>query len=84
MDPSDMIQNEIYAFSDHGSGLAIVKFDSLAGDTINSFASIRPSAQQYHGPGTWGTTADAGNIRAATNGEENHLNACIAAGTYVP
>lgn len=84
MDPTDMVQNNVYAFTDHGSGLAIIKYDRLDGSNIYSFASIRPQSQSFSGPGLWGTVDDAGAIRGATAPEANHLLSCISAGTYVP
>lgn len=84
MEPGDMAQNGFYYFADHGNGLEIVKFDRMEGSDIYTFASIRPSAQSFAGPGLWGPVANTGDIRLATPGEIGHLVACIAAGIYVP
>lgn len=73
-----------YYFSDHGSGMAVVKYEKTVGNNIYTFASIRPHFQSYSGPGIWGTISEAGEIRLATPQERGHLIACMAAGTYIP
>jgi hypothetical protein len=73
-----------YYFSDHGSGLAIVKYDRTVGNNIYTYAAIRPMQHSYSGPGLWGTVYEAGDIRLATPQERGHLIACMMAGTYVP
>ena len=82
--PEGMAPAVFYYFSDHGSGMAIVKYDRTEGDNIYTFASIRPNQQSYSGPGLWGTLYEAGNIRLATPQERGHLIACMMAGHYVP
>ena len=78
-----MIQNDIYAFLDHGNGMEIAKFDRAEGNSIYTFASINSQALSFSGPFLWGTGADAGTIRTATVQEIAHLLLCIAAGIYV-
>ena len=73
-----------YYFSDHGSGMAIVKYNRTEGNNIYTFASIRPQQQSYSGPGLWGTVYEAGDIRLATPQERGHLIACMASGQYIP
>ena len=73
-----------YYFSDHGSGMAVVKYDRTVGNNIYTFASMRPQFQSYSGPGLWGTLFEAGDIRLATPQERGHLIACMMAGHYVP
>lgn len=84
MNPEDMTQNGFYYFSDHGNGTEVVQYDRMEGNNVYTFYSIRPSASLFSGPGLWGTTSDTGTIRSATPAEIAHLQACIAAGTYVP
>ena len=84
MDATDMVQNEIYAFSDHGSGMAVAKYDRMEGNNIYTFASIRPLLLQFNGPGLWGTVDDAGTITTATLSQITHLLLSIAAGVYIP
>lgn len=79
-----MAPHIFYHFSDHGNGMAIVKYDRTEGDNIYTFASIRPHLQSYSGPGLWGTVYEAGNIRPATPRERAHLIVCMVAGVYIP
>jgi hypothetical protein len=80
----EMAPKTFYYFSDHGSGMAIVKYDRTEGNNIYTFASISPQHQSYSGPGLWGTIYEAGNIRLATPQERGHLIRCMMAGAYVP
>jgi hypothetical protein len=84
IDPGDMIQNDFYYFSDHGSGLAVAQFDRMDGNNIHTFASIQPLLLSFTGAGLWGTVDDAGSIREATTAEIVHLLLCIVAGQYIP
>jgi hypothetical protein len=83
LDPEDMVQNTIYAFADHGSGMQIAKFDRMEGNNIYTFGAIRPLTLSFFGPGLWGTTADTGLIRLATLNEITQLLLSILAGVFV-
>lgn len=84
IDPEDMVQNSIYFFADHGSGMSVAKFDRMDGNDIYTFNSIKPLQLSYSGAGLWGTVEDAGNIRLPTLTETIQLLLSILAGAYVP
>lgn len=84
INPEDMVQGDYYYFSDHGSGQAVVQFDHITKGGIYAMSGITPSESRYISNAVWGTVFDAGDISEATSSEIAHLQACVAAGRYIP